>query len=245
VLALAGDVVHTGLVEVPMGTRLGDLVEPIGGGLRSGRRLKAFHPGGPTGAVLPAEAASLPVDHESFQEAGASMGSGGLIVIDDRSCMVELARFHTEFLAEESCGKCPPCRIGTRVLLGLLEGLGRGEGDEEVLATLEELGAHLRANSLCGLGQNAPLPALSTLRHFRAEYERHLLERVCPASRCPALLTYTIDEARCDGCGYCREVCPSEAVVGRLHEVHRIDQDLCLRCGACVPVCPPGAVRAE
>jgi NADH:ubiquinone oxidoreductase subunit F (NADH-binding)/(2Fe-2S) ferredoxin/NAD-dependent dihydropyrimidine dehydrogenase PreA subunit len=245
VFALAGDVVHTGLVEVPMGIPLGDLVSPIGGGLRPGRSLKAFQPGGPTGACLPASAAGLTVDHESFHAAGATMGSGGLIVLDDTSCMVELARFYTEFLSEESCGKCPPCRVGTRVLLSLLESVGRGEGGEETLETVEELGRHLGANSLCGLGQNAANPALSTLRHFREEYESHLLRRRCPASRCPALLTYTIDEELCDGCALCAEACEASALLGRLHHVHRIDQDLCVHCGACLRVCPPGAVRAE
>ncbi len=245
VFALAGAVRNTGLVEVPMGISLREVVEELGGGIRSGLPFKAAQSGGPSGGCVPASAADVPVDYESLQELGAIMGSGGLIVMDEGTCMVELARFFMEFIVDESCGKCPPCRIGNRVMLNVLERITRGEGREEDLDLLERLGDHIRTSSLCGLGQTGPNPVLSTLRHFRQEYEVHVRERRCPAGQCRALLTYTIVEELCNGCHACTKACPAGAIAGELKHVHRIDQDVCIHCGACLNACPTGAIEAR
>ena len=245
VFALAGAVRNTGLVEVPMGVSLREVVEEIGGGIRSGLPFKAAQSGGPSGGCVPAAAADVPVDYESLQELGAIMGSGGLIIMDESTCMVELARFFMEFIVDESCGKCPPCRIGNKVMLNILEKITRGEGTEEDLETLERLGDHIKRSSLCGLGQTGPNPVLSTLRHFREEYEAHVRERRCPAGQCRALLTYMISEELCNGCHNCAKACPAGAISGELKHVHRIDQDVCIHCGACLNACPTGAVQAR
>ncbi len=245
VFALAGAVQNTGLVEVPMGVSLREVVEEIGGGIRSGLPFKAAQSGGPSGGCIPAASAEVPVDYESLQELGAIMGSGGLIIMDESTCMVELARFFMDFIVDESCGKCPPCRIGNKVMLNILEKITRGEGTEEDLETLERLGDHIKRSSLCGLGQTGPNPVLSTLRHFRHEYEAHVRERRCPAGQCRALLTYTIVEELCNGCHNCAKACPAEAISGELKHVHHIDQDVCIHCGACLNACPTGAVQAR
>jgi len=245
VFALAGAVRNTGLVEVPMGISLREVVEELGGGIRSGLPFKAAQSGGPSGGCVPVASAEVPIDYESLQELGAIMGSGGLIVMDESTCMVELARFFMEFIVDESCGKCPPCRIGNRVMLNILEKITRGEGTEEDLTRLEELGDHIKTSSLCGLGQTGPNPVLSTLRHFREEYEVHVREHRCPAGQCKALLTYTIGEALCSGCRQCVKACPAEAISGELKGVHHIDQDLCVHCGACLNSCPTGAIEAH
>jgi NADH:ubiquinone oxidoreductase subunit F (NADH-binding)/(2Fe-2S) ferredoxin len=245
VFALAGDIHHTGLVEVPMGISLREVVDFIGGGIPSGLPFKAAQTGGPSGGCIPAASADVPIDYESLQELGSIMGSGGLIIMDQATCMVELSRFFLEFLVDESCGKCPPCRIGTRVMLNLLEKITKGEGRLEDLQVLESLGKHIQQSSLCGLGQTAPNAVLSTLRHYREEYQTHILERRCPAAQCKALLTYTIAEDLCNGCTMCAQACPSDAISGEVKHVHHVSQDLCIHCGACLNVCPSDAVQAK
>jgi NADP-reducing hydrogenase subunit HndC len=242
VFALAGDVRNTGLVEVPMGISLRDVVEVIGGGIRTGLPFKAVQAGGPSGGCVPASAADVPVDYESLQSLGAVMGSGGLIVLHEGTCMVELSRFFLEFLVEESCGKCPPCRIGLRVMLNLVERITKGEAALEDIDTLQELARHVQRSSLCGLGQTAPNAVLSTLQHFRDEYETHIHDRRCPAGQCRALLTYTIAEELCNGCTLCATACASNAITGQIKHVHHIDQDLCIHCGACLTACNQNAV---
>jgi NADH:ubiquinone oxidoreductase subunit F (NADH-binding)/(2Fe-2S) ferredoxin len=238
VFALAGNVRHTGLVEVPMGTTLGEIVEIIGGGMRSGLPFKAAQCGGPSGACIPATAAGIPLDYESLREAGAMMGSGGLIAVDEGTCMVELAHYFVGFLADESCGRCAPCRIGTRVLLNVLERITKGRGRIEDLETLESLGSHIQRTSLCGLGRNAPNAVLSTLRHFRDEYEAHVFERRCPATQCSELLAHVVPGQLCDGCMQCAQACPSSAISGRPKHVHHQDQSLCLYCGSSLKARP-------
>ncbi len=245
VFALAGAVRNTGLVEVPMGISLREVVEDLGGGIRSGLPFKAAQSGGPSGGCVPVAAADVPVDYESLQELGAIMGSGGLIIMDDGTCMVELARFFMEFIVDESCGKCPPCRIGNRVMLNILERITRGEGEAGDLELLERLGEHIKGSSLCGLGQTGPNPVLSTLRHFRDEYEDHVLRRRCPAGQCRALLTYSILEDKCNGCHLCAKACPANAIAGEVKHVHRIDDAVCIHCGACLTACPSGAIDAH
>jgi len=245
VFALAGAIRNTGLVEVPMGISLREVVEELGGGIRSGKAFKAAQSGGPSGGCVPAAKADVAVDYESLQELGAIMGSGGLIAMDEGTCMVELARFFMEFIVDESCGKCPPCRIGNRVMLNILERITRGEGREGDLEMLEKLGQHIKSASLCGLGQTGPNPVLSTLSHFRAEYEAHVHEQRCPAGQCRALLTYTIVEDLCNGCHLCSKGCPAGAIIGERKHVHRIEEDLCIHCGACLSACPSGAIEGK
>jgi len=242
VFALAGAVRNTGLVEVPMGISLSEVVETIGGGMRSGMPFKAAQTGGPSGGCIPADAADVPIDYESLQELGAIMGSGGLIIMDQGTCMVELARFFLDFLADESCGKCPPCRIGVRVLLNILDRITQGDGRIEDLDLLESLGGHVQRTSLCGLGQTAPNAVLSTLQHYRDEYEAHVFERRCPAGQCRALLTYVVSPELCNGCMQCAQACPSSAISGRAKHVHHVDQSLCVHCGTCINVCPTGGI---
>jgi NADP-reducing hydrogenase subunit HndC len=212
--------------------------------MRSGKPFKAVQSGGPSGGCIPASEADVPIDYESLQELGAVMGSGGLIIMDEETCMVALARFFLDFLVDESCGKCPPCRVGTRVLLNILDRITKGEGRVEDLEVLDSLGEHIQRTSLCGLGQTAPNAALSTLNHFRDEYEAHILEKRCPAGQCLALLTFSIDEELCNGCAQCAQVCPASAISGEVKELHRIDQDICIHCGSCLNVCPTSAVKA-
>jgi NADP-reducing hydrogenase subunit HndC len=245
VFALAGSVRNTGLVEVPMGITLREVVEVIGDGMRSGMPFKAAQSGGPSGGCIPAASADVPIDYESLQELGAMMGSGGLIIMDDGTCMVELARFFLEFLADESCGKCPPCRIGVPVLLNILDGITKGEGRIEDLDVLESLGQHVQRTSLCGLGQTAPNAVLSTLKHFRDEYEAHVFEHRCPAAQCRALLTYVISPELCNGCTQCALACPATAISGRPKHVHHIDQNLCIHCGSCLNICPTDGIQAS
>jgi NADP-reducing hydrogenase subunit HndC len=245
VFALAGSVRNTGLVEVPMGISLREVVEVIGDGTPSGLPFKAAQSGGPSGGCIPADAADVPIDYESLQKLGAIMGSGGLIIMDEGTCMVELARFFLDFLADESCGKCPPCRIGVRVLLNVLDRITKGQGQIEDLEILESLGEHIQRTSLCGLGQTSPNAALSTLRHFRDEYEAHVYEHRCPAGQCRGLLTYVISPELCNGCMQCAQSCPANAISGRPKHVHHVDQNLCIHCGSCLNVCPTSGVQAS
>lgn len=244
VFALAGQVKNTGLVEVPMGITLRELIFDVGGGVPEGRKFKAVQIGGPSGGCLPESLLDVPIDYESLKQYGAIMGSGGVIVLDDTSCMVNVAKFFLEFTADESCGKCVPCRVGLRVLLSILEKIVRGEGSEADLEELERLGRMIQATALCGLGQTAPNPVLSTLRYFRDEYLAHIRDKACPAGVCPDLIHYEIDPDLCRACDLCRRACPTGAVQGTpRNPPYRILQDLCIRCGACLEACPFGAVR--
>jgi NADH:ubiquinone oxidoreductase subunit F (NADH-binding)/NAD-dependent dihydropyrimidine dehydrogenase PreA subunit len=236
--ALAGKVTRTGLIEVPLGIRLGDIIEKVGGGILGGKRFKAVQTGGPSGGCLPASLLDLPVDYESLTKAGSIMGSGGMVVADEDTCMVDLARFFLSFTQAESCGKCVPCRVGTRQMLRILERITHGEGQPDDIEILERVGQLVRSASLCGLGQTAPNPVLTTLRYFRDEYEPHIYEKRCPALSCAALIAYYILPDKCQGCMICQRNCPVEAIAGGRRLVHVIDQEKCIKCGTCLEMCP-------
>jgi len=244
VFCLAGDVVNTGLVEVPLGTPLRDIVFGMGGGIRGGRQFKAAQTGGPSGGCIPAHLLDTPMDYESLTAIGSMMGSGGLIVMDDMTCMVDVARFYLQFTQDESCGKCPPCRIGTKRMLEILDRIVEGEGTMEDLDELERLAAGIKATALCGLGQTAPNPVLSTLRYFREEYEAHVRDKHCPAGRCKAITQFRIDQELCKACNVCARNCPVEAIHGEIRkpETFYIDADACIKCGNCASVCKFNAV---
>lgn len=237
VFSLVGDVKNSGLVEVPMGITLGEIVNGIGGGVPEGRTLKAVQTGGPSGGCIPAHMMNLPVDFDSLTEAGSMMGSGGMIVMDDHACMVDVARFFTEFLMDESCGKCASCREGLRQMGAVLGRICAGEGREGDIELLEELCDVITNASLCGLGTSAPNPVLSTLKYFRSEYEAHIRDKKCPAKLCSKLLTYTILAEKCVGCGACLKVCPVTAITGQKKEPHVINQAACIKCGQCLEIC--------
>ncbi|MGE5598600.1 MAG: NADH-ubiquinone oxidoreductase-F iron-sulfur binding region domain-containing protein [Bacteroidota bacterium] len=245
VFAIAGKIRNTGLVEVPMGTTLRTLVYDLGGGLAPGKEFKAAQVGGPSGGCLTKDHLDLPMDYESLREAGAMMGSGGLIIMDNETCMVDVARYFLDFVQDESCGRCTPCRIGTKKMLEIVERITEGEGTMADLAALEKLSGMIAKASLCGLGQSAPNPVLTTLRYFRDEYLAHINEKRCPAGVCKALLKYSIDPAACKGCGLCIKACPAGAITGTIRQAHRIDPELCARCGACESRCNFGAIRKE
>jgi NADH:ubiquinone oxidoreductase subunit F (NADH-binding) len=242
VFSLVGKVNNTGLIEVPMGITLREIIFEIGGGIPRGRAFKAVQTGGPSGGCLPAAHLDMPVDFDSLTAAGSMMGSGGMIVMDDQTCMVDVARYFIAFLTEESCGKCIPCREGLRCSLDVLTRITEGKGDEGDIALLEEMGGVMQDACLCALGSSAPNPVISTLRYFRDEYDAHIREHRCPAGVCKALIHYEIDQAKCDGCHACVTACSTGAITGQVKYPHLLKQDLCIKCGACVDACKREAV---
>ena len=242
VFALGGNVNNIGLVEVPMGTTLREIVFDIGGGIPNGREFKAAQTGGPSGGCIPKEHLDTPIDYESLKEIGSMMGSGGLIVMDDTKCMVSLAKFYLEFTVSESCGKCTPCRIGTKRMHEILEKLCNGEGSELDIYKLEKLASNIQKASICGLGQSAPNPVISTLRYFREEFKEHAVDKQCRALECKAMSKITINEEKCKGCGLCQKSCPVEAIEGQAREKRVINQDKCIKCGTCLSSCPFKAI---
>ncbi|MEG1942805.1 MAG: NADH-ubiquinone oxidoreductase-F iron-sulfur binding region domain-containing protein, partial [Angelakisella sp.] len=242
VFALGGKICNTGLVEVPMGTTLREIVEEIGGGIPNGKKFKAAQTGGPSGGCIPAEHMDIPVDYDNLISIGSMMGSGGLIVMDEDTCMVDIAKFFLDFTVDESCGKCTPCRIGTKRMLEILDRITKGTAVVEDLDKLEELCYHIKENALCGLGQTAPNPVLSTLHFFRDEYMEHIVNKRCPAGVCKALLTIQILPEKCKGCTICAKACPVGAISGTVKEPHVIDVNKCVKCGVCMEKCRFGAI---
>ncbi len=245
VFALGGKIVNTGLVEIPMGTTLREVLFDIGGGIPNGKQFKAAQTGGPSGGCIPVQHLDIPIDYDNLVAIGSMMGSGGLIVMDEDNCMVDIARFFLDFIVDESCGKCPPCRIGTRRMLEILDRIVEGKGEEGDLAKLEELAMNIKESSFCGLGQTAPNPVLSTIRYFRDEYEAHIRDKKCPAGVCKALLSYVIDPAKCTGCTLCARKCPVNCISGEVRKPHVIDQAKCIKCGTCMDVCRFGAISKK
>lgn len=245
VFALAGKIAKGGLVEVPMGIPLREIIYDIGGGTSSGKKFKAVQMGGPSGGCIPAELIDTIIDYDSVNQTGAIMGSGGMIVMDEDNCMIDIARFFLTFTQKESCGKCTFCRIGTKRMLEILERITKGEGKEGDIELLEELSMNIKKNSLCGLGQTAPNPVLTTIKYFRHEYEAHIRDKKCPAKQCKALIEYKILEDKCTGCTACSRVCPVKAISGEVKKVHKIDSSICTRCGACKATCRFGAIIVE
>jgi len=242
VFAIAGKIANTGLIEVPMGTTLREVVFQVGGGIPNGKKFKAVQTGGPSGGCLPESMLDIPIDYETLSEAGSMMGSGGLIILDEDDCMVDIARFYLEFTQDESCGKCPPCRIGNKRLLEIIAKITAGRAVETDLSLLAELCRHIKATALCGLGQSSPNPVLSTLHYFRQEYLAHVLDKRCPAGVCKELLAYGINQEKCRQCGLCKKVCPVSAISGEAKGTHKIDAQSCIKCGECAKKCKFAAI---
>jgi NADP-reducing hydrogenase subunit HndC len=245
VFALGGKINNTGLVEIPMGTPLREVIDEIGGGIPNGKKFKAAQTGGPSGGCIPASHFDIPIDYDNLISIGSMMGSGGLIVMDEDNCMVDIAKFFLEFTVDESCGKCTPCRIGTKRLHEILDKITNGQGTMEDLDKMEELCYYIKENALCGLGQTAPNPVLSTLRYFKDEYVAHVVDKKCPSGVCKALLSYVIDADKCKGCTLCARICPNSAIEGKVKEIHLIDQSKCIKCGACMEKCRFGAISKK
>jgi NADH:ubiquinone oxidoreductase subunit F (NADH-binding) len=245
VFSLVGKVNNTGLVEVPMGTTLRDIVYEVGGGVQKGREFKAVQTGGPSGGCIPKELLDLPVDYEKLRETGAMMGSGGLIVTDERTCMVDVARYFLNFLVDESCGKCVPCREGVFQMHKILSRIAEGQGEEGDIDLLERVALYVKNASLCQLGGTSPNPVLSTLHYFRDEYEAHIKQKRCPAGVCKALVNFQIDTGLCNGCGLCKRNCPTNAVSGEKKQPHEIDAAKCIKCGVCYDMCPQDSISPE
>ena len=243
VFALGGKINNTGLVEIPMGTTLREVIYEIGGGIPDGKKFKAAQTGGPSGGCIPAEHLDLKIDYDTLTSIGSMMGSGGLIVMDEDNCMVDVAKFFLDFTVDESCGKCPPCRIGTKRMLEILERITDGNGKPGDIEKLIELGESIKVGALCGLGKTAPNPVLSTIKYFRDEYEAHIYDKRCPAGHCQQLLVYEIIPSKCIGCGMCKRVCPADAITGEVKKPHHIDPDKCIKCGACVEKCKFDAIK--
>ncbi|MCX7941038.1 MAG: 4Fe-4S binding protein, partial [Endomicrobia bacterium] len=245
IFSLAGKTKNTGLVEVPLGIPLAKIVYDIGGGALNGRKIKGVQTGGPSGGCIPVEFFNTPVDYETFAELGSIMGSGGMIVIDDTVCIVELARYFTEFVQKESCGKCVPCRVGTKRMLEILEKITKAKAEVEDLTTLEMLGNYIKETSLCGLGQTAPNPVLTTIKYFRDEYIAHIVDKICPAAVCKELIEYYIEPTKCVGCTVCLKNCPVEAIEGKTKQTHKINILKCIKCGICFTLCKYKAITVK
>ncbi len=245
IFALGGKITHTGLVEIPMGTKLRTIIEEIGGGCPDGKKFKAVQTGGPSGGCIPASLIDIPVDYDTLTSMGCMMGSGGMIVMDEDNCMVDIAKFFLGFVVDESCGKCTPCRIGTRRMLELLNKITEGKGEDGDIERLEELANDIKETSLCGLGQTAPNPVLATIKFFRDEYEAHIYEKRCPAGQCKALARYVIDPLKCTGCSLCSRKCPVNAITGVLKKPFEIIQSKCIKCGVCLETCKFGAISRK